>query len=143
MKVKMHYGKLLRKTLINRYFRAPNRDTLLNMKEAPVSKKFTIDFRNLDLLILKRILDFLYLEELDAFSRVNRDCNQIFKIYMVLRVPVETNRIKFIEQENNDLIQTIQQKRVDFYEQYEIPAPDKERAISLLTEITYKVIIFN
>jgi len=108
------------------------------MKEAPPGKKFVVDFRNLDLLIIKHILDYLPLEDIDAFSKLNRDCNQIYKIYIILRIPDETNRIKLLEQENNELIQVIQQKREDFYNNYEIPLPDKERAISLLTDISSK-----
>lgn len=93
-------------------------------------------------MIIKRILDFLQLEEIDAFAKLNRDCNQIYKIYIIIRLPVETNRIKLIEQENFDIIQTIQHKREEFCQNYEIPTPEKERAIALLTDISSKVLLF-
>ena len=119
--------------------RAPNRENLLKVREGPAPKKFSVDFKNLDLLVVKLILDYLHLEDIDAFSKINRDCNQIYKIYLIIRIPVEANRIKLLEQENSDIIQTIQAKREEFYYNYEIPLPDKERAIGLLTDISSKV----
>lgn len=91
------------------------------------------------MLVTKEILDYLPLEDVDTFARINRDCNQIYKTYIILRIPVETERIKQLEQENCEVIETIQAKREEFYYNYEIPLPEKERAISLLTDISSKV----
>ena len=111
------------------------------MKDSQSTKKAGTVFKSLDLLLTKDILDYLPLEDINSFARVNRSCNQTYKVYIILRISVENNRIKAIEQDEDETIQRIQQKREEFCEHYEIDLPDREKAIGLLTDISPKVII--
>lgn len=114
---------------------ASNVENLLAEKK-PAPRRFTPNFRHMDLFVLKAILDFLPLEDVNSFSKVNRDCNEIYKIYIHWRIQVEIARINHIEQENAELVQRIQQKKKEFYISYEIPFIEKESAIKKLTEIS-------
>ena len=94
------------------------------------------DFKKIDLVMIKSCLGFLTLEEVEVFSRVNKACNQIYKVYMHIRIFVETGRVKEIEQENGHLAESIQAKRDQFYKDFEIPPPTREHAVVALTEIS-------
>lgn len=90
----------------------------------------------MNLFIAKIILDYLTLEDIDSFARTNKDCNEIYKIYIHLRIHVETERIKRVEEANKEKVQNFLQKKTTFYSDYEIPMPNKENAVHFLTELT-------
>jgi len=112
----------------------------LNTKNEVIVKKknakFVVNFAKIESIMIKCLLDFLTLEDLDAFSRISKSCNEIFKTYIHIRVHIETGLIKLIEADHADVIHSIDSKRVEYYKTYEIPVPNKERAIQNLTAVS-------
>ena len=49
---------------------------------------------------------------------------------------------KIIEQENEHILKSIESKRAEFFEEYEIDPPNKEHAIQLMQTIKNKVFNF-
>lgn len=100
------------------------------------TRNSVIDFKRIDLVMIRYCLDFLELEEVVCFGRINRACNEIYKVYMHIRIFIETNRVKDIEQDHIELVESIQEKRNQFYKDYEIQIPSRENAVALLTELS-------
>ena len=92
-------------------------------------------------IIIKNILLYLDIKSVSPFSLVNRKCNQCYKINMYLRLLILDSHKQIFESENEEYIQSIEAKRNSFYMDYEIPPPNKDHALELISQITTKDIL--
>lgn len=90
-------------------------------------------------LFVKHILFFLDIFSLPKFASVSKRCNECVKIHYFLRVFFLNKEKQAIESENEDLINGIFQKRIDYLNEYEIPKPSKENAMKMFKQITFQV----
>ena len=94
-----------------------------------------------DNIIIKNILLYLDIKSVSPFSLVNKKCNTCYKINMFLRLLILDNHKQIFENENEDYIQSIDTKRNTFFADYELPPPNKEHAIELISQLTNKDLI--
>ena len=92
-------------------------------------------------IIIKNILLYLDIKSVSPFSLVNKKCNQCYKINMFLRLIILDSHKQIFENENLEYIQSIEQKRNAFYTDYEIPPPNKDHALELISQLTNQDLI--
>ena len=106
------------------------------LNEINKKSKFIVNFKKIEIIMIKCLLDFLTLEDVSKFSIVNKACNDIFKTYIHIRIHIETDFIKVFETDNTNLISSIDAKRLEYCTVFEIEIPNKEKAIINLTTIS-------
>lgn len=87
-------------------------------------------------LIIKTILFYLDINSLPIFSLVSKKTNVCVKTHMFIRVYFLGKEKKLIESENSETINSITQKRLDFFNEYEIQPPEISNANRLICQIT-------
>lgn len=92
-------------------------------------------------LIIKSMLFFLDIHSLPKFSMVSKKTNESVKTHIFIRLYFLNKEKKMIEQENSEIISSIEQKRQEFFEEYEIEAPNKDHAVQLMNTIKNSDII--
>lgn len=101
------------------------------------TKKQGISFNDIPQdIIIKNMLFFLDINSLPKFSMTNRKTNEAVKTHIFIRLFFLNKEKKLIEQENSDMISSIDEKRNEFFDEYEIDAPNKEHACQLINTIT-------
>lgn len=87
-------------------------------------------------LIIKNMLFFLDINSLPKFSMTSKKTNECVKTHIFIRLFFLNKEKKLIEQDNYGLIHSVEEKRREFYEEFEIDAPQKEHACQLMGLIT-------
>ena len=90
-------------------------------------------------IIIKHFLFFLDITSLPRFSTSNRKSNECVKTHIFIRLHFLNKEKKIIEHENQNLIQQIDEKRKEFFEEYEIQHPKYEHATQLMQRISNNV----
>lgn len=83
-------------------------------------------------LIIKNVLFFLDINSLPKFSLVNKKANESVKTHIFIRLFFLNKEKKMIEQENIEIMRSLEEKRKQFFEEYEMIPPSKENAIKLI-----------
>ena len=105
-------------------------------------KKLAVSFNDIPQdLIVKHMLFFLDINSLPKFSMATKKTNECVKTHIFIRLYFLNKEKKLIEQENANVIYSVESKRAEFFEEYEIEAPNKEHACQLMNIITSDDII--
>ena len=104
---------------------------------------FLLQLKNLrrSILLIKNVLFFLDINSLPKFSMANRKCNESVKTHIFIRLYFLNKEKKQIESENSDIINIIEEKRNEFFEEYEMDPPNKDHACKLMNSLAYGDII--
>ena len=94
-----------------------------------------------DNIIIKNILLYLDIKSVSPFSLVNKKCNQCYKMNMFLRLLILDNHKQIFENENEEYIKSIDTKRNNYFTDYEIPPPNKEHALQLMSQLKNRDIL--
>jgi hypothetical protein len=92
-------------------------------------------------LIIKHMLFFLDINSLPKFSMTNKKSNECVKTHIFIRLYFLNKEKKLIEQENIGIINNVEEKRKQFYDEYEIESPTKEHACQLMNLISNNDIV--
>ena len=87
-------------------------------------------------IIIKNILFFLEINSLPNFSLVNKRCNKCIKTHMFIRLFLLNRQKKQIEDANYETISQIDNKRIEFFNEFEMAPPSKEHACALMDQLT-------
>jgi hypothetical protein len=90
-------------------------------------------------IIIKHMLFFLDINSLPKFALTSKKTNESVKTHIFIRLHFLNKEKKIIEQENSHILRSIEEKRANFFEEYEIDPPSKEHAIQLMQTIKNKV----
>lgn len=104
------------------------------------NKAFSLNDIPMEILI-KNVLFFLDINSLPKFSMANRKCNESVKTHIFIRLYFLNKEKKSIESENSDIINIIEEKRNEFFEEYEMDPPNKDHACKLMNSLAYGDII--
>lgn len=104
------------------------------------NKPFSLNDIPLEILV-KNVLFFLDINSLPKFSMANRKCNESVKTHIFIRLYFLNKEKKSIESENSDIINIIEEKRNEFFEEYEMDPPNKDHACKLMNSLAYGDII--
>lgn len=111
---------------------------LNNFVKIPKNKPITVNDVPQEVLI-KQVLFYLDISSLPKFAAVNKKCNESVKTHMFIRLNFLNREKKLIEEENRELITSIENKRKIFYDEYEIDPPNKNHAIELMQKLSVDV----
>ncbi len=98
-----------------------------------VSNTF-LDFPNI--FFIKHILFYLDINSLPNFCRVCKKTNECVKTHIFIRLLFLNKEKKMIENENSEIINNIEKKRQNFFNEFELEMPNKEHSFSLMNQIT-------
>ena len=87
-------------------------------------------------LIIKNILFYLDINTLPKFSLINKKCLYCIKVHIFIRIHFLSKEKQFIEEQHKSQYDLINQKRLQFFSEYEMTPPTKEHAFSLMNLIT-------
>ena len=87
-------------------------------------------------LIIKNILFYLDINTLPKFSLFNKKCLYCIKVHIFIRIHFLSKEKQFIEEQHKSQYDLINQKRLQFFSEYEMTPPTKEHAFSLMNLIT-------
>lgn len=105
-------------------------------------KKTNITFNDIPTdLVVKHMLFFLDINSLPKFSQTNKKANECVKTHIFIRLYFLNKEKKLIEQENSELINSVEEKRKEFFEEYEIEPPNKDHACQLMSMICTKDVV--
>lgn len=90
-------------------------------------------------ILIKQILFFLDINQLPKLGSICKKANECVKTHMFIRIYYLNKEKKIIEQENETTIKSIEIKRQEFFDEYEIQRPSKENALSYFRQISYSV----
>jgi hypothetical protein len=90
-------------------------------------------------IIIKHFLFFLDINSLPKFSMSNKKSNECVKTHLFIRLHFLNKEKKIIEQENHEIISNIEEKRKEFFDEYEILPPKYEHATQLMQSISNNV----
>ncbi len=121
---KMNFHKEANKMQLLTNITKPKKNVLVNFNDLPQD------------LIVKNMLFFLDINSLPKFSMVNKKSNEAVKTHIFIRLYFLNKDKKLIEQENSDVITSIESKRNEFFNEYEIDPPNKDHACQLMNTIT-------
>ena len=103
-------------------------------------KKSALSFNDIPQdIIIKHMLFFLDINSLPKFALTSKKTNESVKTHIFIRLHFLNKEKKIIEQENEHILKSIESKRAEFFEEYEIDPPNKEHAIQLMQTIKNKV----
>lgn len=91
--------------------------------------------------IIKHMLFYLDINSLPKFALCSKKTNETIKTHIFIRLFFLNKEKKLIEQENFDLIASVEEKRKRFFEEYEIDPPSKDHSCQLMNIITSDDII--
>jgi hypothetical protein len=137
-------------TNINTLMKPKPKQNKLNINEQQETKirimnHFSIDKTKLSFkdipnqIIIKQMLFYLDINQLPRLSSVSRKAYECVKTHMFIRIFYLNKEKKIIEQENEQIIKSIEAKRQEFFDEYEINKPSKENALMYFKQITYQV----
>jgi hypothetical protein len=89
--------------------------------------------------LIKNILFFLDVHSLPKFGGLSKKTNECMKTHMIIRVFFLNKEKLSIEKDNNKIIQEIEGKRRDYFDEYEILPPSKENALEKIKSLNYYV----
>ena len=92
-------------------------------------------------IIIKHVLFYLDINSLPKFSTASKKTSECVKIHIFIRLHFLNKEKKLIEQENYNILSSIDERRRNFFEEYEITMPDKEHAIKLMQSLSNKDIL--
>ena len=118
---------------ISPYSAKPMTNNNKNIKEKNIGLNFN-EFPNE--LIIKNILFYLDINTLPKFSLINKKCLYCIKVHIFIRIHFLSKEKQFIEEQNKSQYDVINQKRLQFFSEYEMSPPTKEHAFSLMNLIT-------
>lgn len=105
-------------------------------------KKINVCFADIPKdIIIKNLLFFLDINSLPKFSLVSKKANESVKTHIFIRLYFLNKEKKLIEQENAPIINSLEDSRKNFFEEYEMDPPNKEHAVQLMNTITNDDII--
>jgi hypothetical protein len=113
---------------------------LSQINKANKNKTFSLNDVPMEILI-KNVLFFLDINSLPKFSIANKKCNESVKTHIFIRLFFLNKEKKLIENENAEIIKSIEDKRNEFFEEYEIDPPNKDHACKLMNSLAYGDII--
>jgi hypothetical protein len=115
------------------YLKELNKINLLTQLSKNSKNPSTVTFNDIPQdLIIKQMLFFLDINSLPKFSLVSKKANESVKTHIFIRLFFLNKEKKMIEQENSGIITSVEEKRKEFFEEYEISPPSKENAIKLI-----------
>ena len=124
------------------YQKELNKIQLLSHLNKNMKKSNSITFNDIPQdIIIKHMLFFLDINSLPKFSMATKKTNECVKSHIFIRLYFLNKEKKLIEQENSQIINSVEEKRKQFYEEYEIEAPSKDHACQLMNSITSDDII--
>lgn len=123
------YQKEINKLQLLSQINKNNKTKLFSLNEIPME------------ILIKHVLFFLDINSLPKFSMANKKCNESVKTHIFIRLFFLNKEKKLIESENVLMIKSIEDKRKEFFEEYEIPPPDKDHACKLMNSLSYGDII--
>jgi hypothetical protein len=102
-----------------------------------VRKTTPINFNDIpqDVLI-KYMLFFVDINSLPRLAMTCKKTSEAVKTHIFIRLYFLGKEKKLIEGDNNDIIRSIEQKRKNFFEEYEIDPPNKDHACQLMNTLT-------
>ena len=118
---------------ISPYSAKPMTNNNKNIKEKNIGLNFN-EFPNK--LIIKNILFYLDINTLPKFSLINKKCLYCIKVHIFIRIHFLSKEKQYIEEQNKSQYDVINQKRLQFFSEYEMSPPTKEHAFSLMNLIT-------
>lgn len=118
---------------ISPYSAKPMTNNNKNIKEKNIGLNFN-EFPNE--LIIKNILFYLDINTLPKFSLINKKCLYCIKVHIFIRIHFLSKEKQYIEEQNKSQYDVINQKRLQFFSEYEMSPPTKEHAFSLMNLIT-------
>ena len=118
---------------ISPYSAKPMTNNNKNIKEKNIGLNFN-EFPNE--LIIKNILFYLDINTLPKFSLINKKCLYCIKVHIFIRIHFLSKEKQYIEEQNKSQYDIINQKRLQFFSEYEMSPPTKEHAFSLMNLIT-------
>ena len=123
---------------ISPYSAKPMTNNNKNIKEKNIGLNFN-EFPNE--LIIKNILFYLDINTLPKFSLINKKCLYCIKVHIFIRIHFLSKEKQYIEEQNKSQYDVINQKRLQFFSEYEMSPPTKEHAFSLMNLITTDAIL--
>ena len=87
-------------------------------------------------IIIKNILFYLDINSLPKFSLINKKCLHCIKVHIFIRIHFLNKEKQYIEEQHKSQYDLINQKRLQFFSEYEMSPPSKEHAFSLMNLIT-------
>jgi hypothetical protein len=93
--------------------------------------------------LIEHLLFFLDINSLPKFSLANKKTNESVKTHIFIRLHFLNKEKKIIEQEHSAAIKSIEDKRKNFFEDYELDTPNKDHAVQLMQSISNKVLLIN
>jgi hypothetical protein len=86
--------------------------------------------------LIKNLLFFLDYNSLPFFGLVCKRFNRCLKTHIFIRLYLLNKEKKSIEEEHSNIIEGIENKRNNFYNEYELLPPEKEHSYKLMRQIT-------
>ena len=110
---------------------------MTNKKKKKKEKNIGLNFNEFpNELIIKNILFYLDINTLPKFSLINKKCLYCIKVHIFIRIHFLSKEKQYIEEQNKSQYDVINQKRLQFFSEYEMSPPTKEHAFSLMNLIT-------
>ena len=92
-------------------------------------------------LVINRILFFVEITDLPNYCLVNKKAEEEVKTHIFIRSNFLNNERKQMEEVNQERIQKIEKKRLNFFNEYEIEKPDKNHAVECMKFLKEKDIL--
>ena len=86
-------------------------------------------------IIIKHILFYLDIHNLPKFSMLNKKCLYCIKVHIFIRIHFLNQEKQYIEEKHKAQFDLINQKRLEFFSEFEMIPPSKEHAFSLMNLI--------
>jgi hypothetical protein len=87
-------------------------------------------------LIIKNLLFFVDINSLPRIALACKKTSEAVKTHIFIRLFFLNKEKKLIEADNNEMINSIENKRKNFFEEYEIDPPNKDHACQLMNTLT-------
>ena len=87
-------------------------------------------------IIIKNILFYLDINTLPKISLINKKCFYCLKVHIFIRIHFLNKEKQFIEEQHKAQYNLINQKRLQFFSEFEMSPPTKDHAFSLMNLIT-------
>ena len=89
-------------------------------------------------IFIKTIFFYFDFNSLSKFGITNKKFLYCFKIHMLIRLHFLNQKNKILQEQNHELINSINNKRETFYLKYGISSPNKEHAAKLINKLKIK-----
>ena len=91
-----------------------------------------------DNIFIKTIFFYFDFNSLSKFGIANKKILYCFKVHMLIKLHFLDKNNKILQEKNHELINSINNKRKEFYSKYEINPPNKEHATKLINKLKIK-----